>query len=131
MGLFSGGNSSSTTLVTNESTDRRVVADTGSVGVSGDHTVVNTLDQGAIAKSLDLARSAIDSNNKSVLDVLGLARQTVVGSVETLSKSTTATIDSLNTGYSNAKGLDAGKSAAIVAAVVVAGFVALYYFRKG
>lgn len=129
MGLFGGGNSS--TQTTNQTFDKRVVADGSSVGVSGDNTIVNSLDQGAIANALDLARAAVDANTKGVIDVLGLARETVTGSVETLGKSTSATIESLSSGYSNAKGLDAGKSATIVAAVVVAGLIAIYYFRKG
>lgn len=126
MGLFSGGNSSTST--TNQSFDKRVVADGGSVGVSGDNTIVNSLDQGAIANALDLARAAIDSNSRGVLDVLGLARTAVTGSVETISKSTNDTIDALNTGYSNAKGLDAGKTVMIVAGLVLVGF---YFLKKG
>lgn len=126
MGLFSGGNSSTST--TNQSFDKRVVADGGSVGVSGDNTIVNSLDQGAIANALDLARAAIDSNSRGVLDVLGLARTAVTGSVETISKSTNNTIDALTTGYSNAKGLDAGKTVMIVAGLVLLGF---YFLKKG
>jgi len=128
MGLFSGGNSSSTTSVTNLTTDKRVVADTGSVGVSGDNTTVNLLDEGAVTASLDFARAGMAENSKTAAEILGLARQSITGALDTakLAGSLSAqTIESLSTGYSNAKGLDAQKSVLIVAAVVVVAFFIL------
>ncbi len=130
MGLFSGGNSSSTTSVTNLTTDKRVVADTGSVGVSGDNTTVNLLDEGSVAASFDFARASLAENSKTAVELLGLARESITGALDTakLAKDlSTQTIDSLSTGYSNAKGLDSQRAVMIVAAVAV---VALFILRR-
>lgn len=78
MGLFGGGNSSSSTtnLTQTKNTDQRVVADAGSTVVNSGGGLVNLLDQGAVASALDLARTNSEITNKSLADLIGLTYDT-------------------------------------------------------
>lgn len=86
MGLFGGGNSSSSTtnLTQTENTDQRVVADAGSTVVNSGGGLVNLLDQGAVASALDLARTNSEITNKSLADLIGLTYDTGNESRQTL-----------------------------------------------
>lgn len=71
MGLFSSS-SRSTQLQTTNQTDKRVVADGGSLAVSGDQ--VTLLDGGAIAAAFDFAKHSDQESRKTLADTLGFAR---------------------------------------------------------
>lgn len=78
MGLFGGGNSTSNTtnLTQTENSDSRVVADAGSTVINAGGGQVTLTDEGLVAAALDSARSSFDLSNKSLAQVIGLARDT-------------------------------------------------------
>lgn len=64
MGLFGGGNSTSSTTNQTLNTDRRQVVDGGSLGLSSDSSTINitSLDAGAISDAKEIAVSALTNN---------------------------------------------------------------------
>lgn len=62
-----GSKSKSSSATTYQSTDRRVVADGGGVGMSGDGNAVsiNMMDGGAIAASADVVKAALQTIEKA------------------------------------------------------------------
>lgn len=66
LGIF-GGNTKSSSSSTTNNFDHRVVADGGSVGLSGNNSVFNVTDDGITARALD----SVDKNFKLVSDSAG------------------------------------------------------------
>lgn len=62
-----GSKSKSSSSTTYQNTDKRVVADGGGVGLSGDRNTVsiNMLDEGAIAASADVVKAALQTIEKA------------------------------------------------------------------
>lgn len=83
MGLFSK-NSSSASNVT-ENYDQRVVADGGSVGLSGNSSVFNVLDNGIVSRGLD----TVDRNFKLVNDSAGEGYAKLLGLTKSMFEKTT------------------------------------------
>lgn len=77
MGLFGGGNSSSSTTYLTENVDRRIALDNQSAGISGDSNTltVNTTatDHGAVLAAVGASESAVAGANKSVVEALKMA----------------------------------------------------------
>jgi hypothetical protein len=76
MGLFGGGNSSSSTtnLTQTENTDQRVVADANSTVLNSGGGAISFTDEGATARALDAARDNATLASKSLADLIGLSR---------------------------------------------------------
>ena len=66
LGIF-GGNTKSSSSSTTNNFDHRVVADGGSVGLSGNNSVFNVTDAGITSRALD----SVDKNFKLVSDSAG------------------------------------------------------------
>lgn len=77
MGLFSSSKSSNTQNTYN--TDKRVVSDGGSVGLSGDGSTVNVLDGGAIGRAFDAFETVQDGAGAGISALLQSAERLFMG----------------------------------------------------
>lgn len=120
----SGGNSTTSSSVSNTSIDRRVVADGGAVGFSGDVSTVNITDDQATARALDANVRGLEVNSKTLLELTGLARSIVSTNAEsnrqllTISEGVGRT---LATAYDKATGSDQVRYALLAMVAIVAG----------
>ena len=73
--LFSSDSSSSSTTTTTQNTDKRMVTDGGSVGISSDSSTVNftSLDAGSIKSGENIALAGISTNATNVDHLLAAA----------------------------------------------------------
>ena len=113
-----GGSSSSSTNQTSQQ-DNRVVQGQGAVlAQGGSSIVINTADAGIVSRALD----TVDRTNVSMAAIASNANSQAAAAV---SQAT----DALAAAYSDAKGNN-NKGTITIAAVVVAGMVAMQYFGK-
>lgn len=132
-----GGGSSSETSTTTQNVDKRQVVDTGSIGVSSDQSTVNVsasyLDDGAVNKAIDLAKSSTDGGNKNIGDVLGFAKDVLKVAGDNLkgtqSAFATAT-EKVSAAYDSVQEMSTGQRVLIAAVVGIAGVVAVKSFGK-
>jgi hypothetical protein len=128
----SGGSSSSSssTSTTTNSVDKRQVVDNGAVGVSSDSSTVNVTymqtDYGSIANALNLAKSSSDTVYKGLVEVLGLAKDSVSLSQKTL----TSAGQAVQSAYQNASDSQSGVRSIALAGLVVVAVVAARSFGK-
>lgn len=126
MGLFSS-KSSSSSAVTNQ--DQRVVADGGSVGLSGNNSTFNVLDGGIVSRAMD----SLDTNFKLVQDGAGEGLSKILGLTENLfgkqlesASSMASTVqksvaDAYSQASSDAKGTIDNRTMIMLAGVAVVG----------
>ncbi|KRB70494.1 hypothetical protein [Noviherbaspirillum sp. Root189] len=87
MGLFGGGNSSSSTVNETQNNDRRVALDNASQGITGDGNALSvitnttTSDLGSIAKAMALSGNVVTAASDSLMGSLSLADRTVGGAL--------------------------------------------------
>jgi hypothetical protein len=120
MGLFSS-KSSSTQLQTTNQIDRRVVADNGGLGVSGDGNAINVLDGGAIAQAFDFAKLSDQETGRTLAGALGFAREVF----DTGQKNNALVAQA----YDQARGDATQKNLLIAVAVAAVAIVALKAFK--
>lgn len=138
LGIF-GGNSSSQSSSTTNNMDQRVVADGGSVGLSGNSSTFNIsqTDGGITARALD----SLDKNFKLVNDSAGEGISSLLGAMKSMFETSTTqatsmagtveknVLDAYRNAASDAKGTIDNKTiiALAVAGVAVVGFI---YMRR-
>lgn len=133
-----GGSSSSSSSTSNQTTnqiDRRQVVDSNSVGVSSDTSTVtvNVLDQGAVAKALELVGASDLETGKSVSSVLGFAKDVFTSGLTVLdkaSKHVEQQTQLVSTAYDNAKGEGTQKNLVAAAALAAVAIVAVKVWGK-
>lgn len=72
-GLLGGSKSSATTATNYTSTDKRNVADNGSMSISGDRNVINTTDNGAVQAALHFAENADAVQGQGMQNLIQMA----------------------------------------------------------
>ena len=98
MGLFGGGNSSSSTTYLTENVDRRIALDNASQGITGDGNSLNvysnttSTDHASVAKAIEASSGAVSGANQSLMSALYLADGALRG---TLSANTSVVRDAL------------------------------------
>lgn len=134
-----GGGSSqanTTTTTTTQNTDKRMVLDGQSVGVSADggsNVVINTSDQGAIKGASDIALGAITSNSTNVDHLLATADHLFTQQQAALDANTTLTKDlagTAQTAYADASAQASGNKNLILMGMAVVGVVAFAALGK-
>lgn len=154
MGLFGGGNSSSSTSNTNTTIDGRIAGAPGGQAVASygaGNVSLSVLDGGAVAGAIDLAKSGREMASKDFAEVLNAAQAnrelaskefgSVMDSAKWLFEKNTAsmqeTLKSIGGVYQQAretelsKDVQGSKQLLQVVGFVVVGLVALSAFRKG
>lgn len=129
MGLFSSSSSKSNT--TNNNTDRRVVADGGAIGISGDGVNVNVLDGGAIARTFDSFDLVSKAQADGIDSLLGAVTSIFKTNNETISAQAAQVNQSVLEAYRTASTDKAGtidnKTLIVLA---VAGAIAVYFMTR-
>lgn len=134
-----GGSSSSAqnTTTTTNNTDKRLVTDGSSTGVSADNSSVsitqNTTDAGAIQAGTSVALASIGSNANSLDHLLATADHLISQQQNSQQASmdlTKALAGTAQTAYSDAANQASGNKQLILAAIAVVGVVAFSSLRK-
>lgn len=123
--IYGKGGSSSSSSNQTVSTDKRLVVDGGSVGVSSDSSTVtvNQTDLGAIGKAFDFA-SASGANVITTLDkVLGIADTVLKGSLTAVQGTNSVVSQAYETAKNTTSGAIDQKTMIILAAVAGVAFV--------
>jgi hypothetical protein len=128
--LHKGSSSSSSTTQTTQQIDRRLVVDSGSVGVSSDTSTVNVsvLDAGAVEGALELVRASDQVTGKNVADVLGFAKDVFTAGLTVLDKAgrqIETQSELVAKAYDAARGEGTQKNMVTVAAVAAVAIVAV------
>lgn len=134
-----GGGSSqanTTTTTTTQNTDKRMVLDGQSVGVSADggsNVTINTSDQGAIQGAGKIALASISSNSTNVDHLLATADHLFTQQQAALDANTTLTRDlagTAQTAYADAAAQSSGNKNLILMGMAVVGVVAFQALGK-
>lgn len=128
-----GGSSSSSNATTTTNTDKRLVADGGSVGISADNATINMLDQGAIKLAAGIADSAINSSTTNFGTLLETAQVLAKGSLDALSsnvKLAQSLSSSTQSAYKDSASQAQGNKNLVYAGMAVVGLAAVSYFTK-
>jgi len=123
-----GGSSSSASSQAQTSIDKRLVVDSGSIGVSADSSTVtiNALDAGAIEKAFAFATASDQETGKTLNQVLGLAADVFDKAGRQIESQTQL----VATAYDTAKGQGSEKTVLFAAGLAVVGIVAIKVLAK-
>lgn len=132
MGLFGGGNSSSSTSNTQITQDNRIAAaqDSTNLANSGGtiNGSVNLLDGGAITKSFDFANAIAEGAANTAAASIGANQATMTTAMQAVQSAYANENASLSDAYTNAK---AGEQKIMVAgALLIGAIVAIKVFGK-
>jgi hypothetical protein len=129
MGLFSSSKSSATNNTTNN--DLRVVADGGSIGVSGSGNAINVLDGGAISRTFDSLDLINKTNASTYGDMLSLMGSLFTKTSDALSTNAAQTQANVLEAYRNASS-DAGQTIdnRTIIVLALAGAVVVYFMSR-
>lgn len=133
-----GGSSSSSSQATNQTDNRRTIAQGG---ISAEGSNVNVLDGGAIKNAFDFAGAvnagSLDFSKTALAKSLEFATSNTKQSFDFASTANAQALDSLNTtanlvkdSYADAKGRGAMTDKILIGSVAMAGLVALAAIRK-
>lgn len=134
-----GGGSSqanTTTTTSTQNTDKRMVLDGSSVGVSADGgsaVTINTSDQGAIKGASDIALASIGSNSTNLDHLLATADHLFTQQQSALDANTNLTRDlagTAQTAYADAAAQASGNKNLILMGMAVVGVVAFTALGK-
>ena len=135
LSLFGGDSTSSSTQTTTNNTDKRLVADGGSVGISSDSSNVsfNQLDAGAITAGTNVALAGI-ANNANNMDHLLAAADKLFSqqqaALDMNSQLTKALATSTQAAYQDAAANAQGNKPIMYAVIAVIGIVAINILGK-
>jgi len=127
MSNSSSSKSKSSSSTTNQ--DKRVVADGGSVGVSGDSVTVNLSDQGAISAALDFGKEANAIAGSSYEKLLDVASGIFEGAATAVSKAQDQTASAYQTAVAEKSGTVDNKTIMVVG-LAAAGVMAMKAMKK-
>ena len=124
--LFSSDSSSSSTTTTTQNTDKRMVTDGGSVGISSDSSTVNftSLDAGSIKSGENIALAGISTNATNVDHLLAAADKLFTQQQNALDANTKLTASLASTAqaaYADASANAQGNKPIVYAVVAVIG----------
>lgn len=133
--LYIGGRSKSSAQTTNNNTDKRLVTDGSSIGVSADNATVDitSTDLGAIAKSFDFATGASKGVSDSFKEVVSLVGEALDFSKETARLTSSAqskATEQVSAAISTVQDNITGNKYLVTLGMIVAGVVGLAVFGK-
>lgn len=133
MGLFGGGNSSSSTQNVQDTQDNRIAAAQNSNNIQNSRGVingdVNMLDGGAINSAFKFASDVAQGAADETVASLGANQATIKTAMQAVQTAYQGANDNLAEAYQTAKAGD--QKIMAVAAVVILGIVAVKAFGKG
>ena len=128
-----GGSSASTTSSNTTNTDKRLVVDNGSMGISADNSTVTVTDQGAIKQAGAIATTALTTNSTNFTTLMDTAKVLAAGAADAL-KANVALAGQLSTttqsAYADAAAQASGNKNLVYAGMAVLGLAAVSYFGK-
>lgn len=144
-GLFGGGGGSSASTsnasTSTSNTDKRMVLDGASIGVSADggsnvtvYKTVNSIDAGAVQAGANVALSALSSNSTNLDHLLATADHLLTQQQKSLDanvKLTGELAGTAQTAYADAAAQSSGNKNLILAGMAVVGIVAFTALKKG
>lgn len=128
-----GGSSSSSSATNTTNTDKRLVADNGSIGITADNANINMLDQGAIQLAAGIADNAINSNAAGFKVLLDTAQVLAKGSLDALTSNTKlaqSLATSTQSAYADASNQAQGNKNLVYVGMAIVGMVGFSYFTK-
>jgi hypothetical protein len=125
--IYGGGGSSSSSSSNSTTTtniDKRQVNDNGAVGVTSDSSTVNVsvLDNGAIDKAIDLAKSGTTGAYQGISELLGFAKD-VIKLQDESAKLISKSAENVGDAYQTANEMSSGQKQLATVGLVVAGVV--------
>lgn len=133
MGLFGGGNSSSSTSNTQETQDNRISSAENSSNLQNSRGVingdVNMLDGGAVNSAFNFAQTIADGAAKEHVASIGANQETMLTAMQAVRTAYQGANDNLADAYQTAKAGD--QKIMATAAIIILGIVAVKVLGKG
>lgn len=132
-----GGGSSSAAATTTTNTDKRLVVDSGAIGLSSDNSTINfqTLDAGAVSAGTGLASQALISNTanfKTLMDTAALLAKSATSALTDNVKLAGQLTTSTQSAYADASQNAAGNKNIVYAGLAVVAMVGVsFMWKKG